>query len=62
MTFVDYLGIEVIGCGLAFLVLIQLGFELRSIYLSDLASRGGVFLQVQGRHHHRKPKTESREL
>ena len=58
MNFWDYIGVEVIGCVLALLVVIQLGWELRSIYLSDLASRGGVFLQVQGRIHQGRSRSE----
>ena len=61
MSLVNDVGIEVIGCVLAVLVVIQLGLELRRIYLSELASRRGVFLQVQGRHHQGTSRTESSE-
>ena len=49
MGFSQIIDIELVGFALALLVLFQLGLELRRIYLKNMAARGVIFLQVQGR-------------
>ena len=49
MIFPELVDIEAVGCVLAVVVTIQLVLELRSIYVSARARRGGDFFQIQGR-------------